>query len=224
MNSCGPKCFQAYMRSTPVDANGHHLCWCLTCTSYVCGVLQQRMSCSSTPTSACAANTYPLAPPLPPALLCAYCTCLYTVFCPLAPMATLCLCMPVMRESTIYMRALTCLCALSLPLCHPPGRSGGSILPLPAPAFAYAHPACPSACAPRHELQALLQEERLVGATLLIFANKQDIPSALSLQELEQVCAWFASCSRTACLLQSIPHIVYSTQGHQGQSHAVASM
>jgi hypothetical protein len=34
-----------------------------------------------------------------------------------------------------------------------------------------------------------LQEERLFGATLLIFANKQDLPSALSVDELEKVCA-----------------------------------
>ncbi|GFH10212.1 uncharacterized protein HaLaN_05485, partial [Haematococcus lacustris] len=39
----------------------------------------------------------------------------------------------------------------------------------------------------RAELAGLLQEERLFGATLLIFANKQDIPSALGPQELEQV-------------------------------------
>lgn len=39
----------------------------------------------------------------------------------------------------------------------------------------------------RRELHALLQEERLFGATLLILANKQDIPSALSLAEIEQV-------------------------------------
>ncbi|KAF6262286.1 small Arf-related GTPase [Scenedesmus sp. NREL 46B-D3] len=38
----------------------------------------------------------------------------------------------------------------------------------------------------RKELHALLQEERLFGATLLILANKQDIPAALSLQEIEQ--------------------------------------
>ncbi|KAJ9525266.1 hypothetical protein QJQ45_020791 [Haematococcus lacustris] len=38
----------------------------------------------------------------------------------------------------------------------------------------------------RAELAGLLQEERLFGATLLIFANKQDIPSALGPQELEQ--------------------------------------
>jgi ADP-ribosylation factor-like protein 2 len=42
-------------------------------------------------------------------------------------------------------------------------------------------------CACRKELHALLQEERLFGATLLILANKQDIPAALSLQEIEQV-------------------------------------
>eukprot|EP00878_Enallax_costatus_P028441 GHUV01030722.1.p1 GENE.GHUV01030722.1~~GHUV01030722.1.p1 ORF type:complete len:177 (+),score=32.71 GHUV01030722.1:430-960(+) len=37
------------------------------------------------------------------------------------------------------------------------------------------------------ELHNLLHEERLFGATLLILANKQDIPAALSLQEIEQV-------------------------------------
>jgi signal recognition particle receptor subunit beta len=31
------------------------------------------------------------------------------------------------------------------------------------------------------------QEERLFGATLLILANKQDIASALSIQELKEV-------------------------------------
>lgn len=39
----------------------------------------------------------------------------------------------------------------------------------------------------RQELQNLLKEERLYGATLLVFANKQDIPSALAVQELEKV-------------------------------------
>lgn len=39
----------------------------------------------------------------------------------------------------------------------------------------------------KKELHGLLQEERLFGATLLILANKQDIPAALSLQEIEQV-------------------------------------
>jgi GTPase SAR1 family protein len=39
----------------------------------------------------------------------------------------------------------------------------------------------------RAELAGLLQEERLFGATLLILANKQDIPSALSLPQIEEV-------------------------------------
>ena len=37
------------------------------------------------------------------------------------------------------------------------------------------------------ELRGLLQEERLMGATLLILANKQDIPSALTLKQIEEV-------------------------------------
>ncbi|XP_062502212.1 ADP-ribosylation factor-like protein 2 isoform X2 [Corticium candelabrum] len=36
------------------------------------------------------------------------------------------------------------------------------------------------------ELHQLLQEERLAGATLLVFANKQDLPGALSGGELRQ--------------------------------------
>ncbi|KAJ3295425.1 ADP-ribosylation factor-like protein 2 [Borealophlyctis nickersoniae] len=36
----------------------------------------------------------------------------------------------------------------------------------------------------RKELAALLKEERLAGASLLIFANKQDLPSALSHDEI----------------------------------------
>lgn len=39
----------------------------------------------------------------------------------------------------------------------------------------------------KRELHSLLQEERLFGATLLVLANKQDIPSALSLKEIEKV-------------------------------------
>ena len=39
----------------------------------------------------------------------------------------------------------------------------------------------------KKELQGLLQEERLLGATLLVFANKQDLPGALSLQEIREV-------------------------------------
>jgi ADP-ribosylation factor-like protein 2 len=39
----------------------------------------------------------------------------------------------------------------------------------------------------RKELVGLLQEERLLGATLLVFANKQDLAGALSLQEIREV-------------------------------------
>lgn len=37
------------------------------------------------------------------------------------------------------------------------------------------------------ELELLLQEERLGGATLLVLANKQDLPGALSSQEIKDV-------------------------------------
>jgi len=36
------------------------------------------------------------------------------------------------------------------------------------------------------ELKQLLQEEKLAGASLLIFANKQDVPGALSIKELTE--------------------------------------
>lgn len=36
------------------------------------------------------------------------------------------------------------------------------------------------------ELQSLLLEERLAGATLLVFANKQDLPGALTAEEIKQ--------------------------------------
>jgi len=37
------------------------------------------------------------------------------------------------------------------------------------------------------ELGALLQEERLLGATLLVFANKQDLPGVLTSEEIGQL-------------------------------------
>jgi len=37
------------------------------------------------------------------------------------------------------------------------------------------------------ELHQLLVEERLAGATLLVFANKQDLPGALSSEEIKEV-------------------------------------
>lgn len=39
----------------------------------------------------------------------------------------------------------------------------------------------------KSELEVLLQEERLGGATLLVLANKQDLPGALSSQEIKDV-------------------------------------
>lgn len=39
----------------------------------------------------------------------------------------------------------------------------------------------------RDELGILLKEERLAGATLLVLANKQDLPGALSAQEIKDV-------------------------------------
>ena len=38
----------------------------------------------------------------------------------------------------------------------------------------------------RKELHALLKEERLAGASLLVFANKQDLPGALSIYEISE--------------------------------------
>lgn len=40
----------------------------------------------------------------------------------------------------------------------------------------------------RAELNKLLQEERLAGATLLVLANKQDVPGALPSKEIKDVC------------------------------------
>ncbi|XP_014672161.1 PREDICTED: ADP-ribosylation factor-like protein 2 [Priapulus caudatus] len=39
----------------------------------------------------------------------------------------------------------------------------------------------------KRELHSLLQEERLSGATLLVFANKQDLPGALSADDIRQI-------------------------------------
>ena len=39
----------------------------------------------------------------------------------------------------------------------------------------------------RNSLHELLKEERLLGATLLIFANKQDVPGALTAEQIESV-------------------------------------
>lgn len=39
----------------------------------------------------------------------------------------------------------------------------------------------------RQELEILLQEERLAGATLLVLANKQDLPGSLTSNEIKDV-------------------------------------
>lgn len=39
----------------------------------------------------------------------------------------------------------------------------------------------------KNELHVLLQEERLAGATLLVFCNKQDLPGALSAEEIRDI-------------------------------------
>ena len=39
----------------------------------------------------------------------------------------------------------------------------------------------------KEELQRLLKEEKLAGATLLILANKQDLPGALTAAEIKKV-------------------------------------
>lgn len=41
------------------------------------------------------------------------------------------------------------------------------------------------------ELEILLQEERLAGATLLVLANKQDVPGALTSKEIKDVSSWY---------------------------------
>lgn len=46
----------------------------------------------------------------------------------------------------------------------------------------------------RDELKVLLEEERLAGATLLVLANKQDLPGALSAQDIKDVSSGFLVC------------------------------
>uniref|UniRef100_A0A914RP03 ADP-ribosylation factor-like protein 2 n=1 Tax=Parascaris equorum TaxID=6256 RepID=A0A914RP03_PAREQ len=39
----------------------------------------------------------------------------------------------------------------------------------------------------KRELKTLLTEERLIGASLLVLANKQDLPSSVKAEQIEQV-------------------------------------
>lgn len=57
-----------------------------------------------------------------------------------------------------------------------------------APCWAWAVPRCGRPAAPQ-ELGKLLLEERLAGATLLIMANKQDVPGALGADAIREVCS-----------------------------------
>ena len=45
----------------------------------------------------------------------------------------------------------------------------------------------------KKELEILLQEERLAGATLLVLANKQDLPGALTATEIKEVGYYLAA-------------------------------
>jgi len=45
------------------------------------------------------------------------------------------------------------------------------------------------------ELHQLLKEEKLAGATLLILANKQDLPGSLSAAEIKKVEHDYSACS-----------------------------
>jgi hypothetical protein len=51
----------------------------------------------------------------------------------------------------------------------------------------HVHSRTPALHSSQQELHNLLKEEKLAGATLLIFANKQDLPDALSAEEIEKV-------------------------------------
>ena len=53
----------------------------------------------------------------------------------------------------------------------------------------------------RNELHNLLKEERLTGATLLIFANKQDLAGSMAAPQLQKVLPHQDYVSCTACLL-----------------------
>merc|ERR1712139_531180 len=62
----------------------------------------------------------------------------------------------------------------------------------------------------RQELEQLLKEERLAGATLLIFANKQDLAGALSAPEIRDFLGLEAITCRHWCIL---PCSAYTGQG-----------
>lgn len=63
------------------------------------------------------------------------------------------------------------------------------------------------------ELRVLLEEERLAGATLLILANKQDVPGALSAMEIKTVRTdqTFIGWVFVFSFLLIADHLIYST-------------
>eukprot|EP01122_Echinamoeba_exundans_P000585 TRINITY_DN10511_c0_g1_i1.p1 TRINITY_DN10511_c0_g1~~TRINITY_DN10511_c0_g1_i1.p1 ORF type:complete len:186 (-),score=35.29 TRINITY_DN10511_c0_g1_i1:254-811(-) len=54
------------------------------------------------------------------------------------------------------------------------------------------------------ELDKLLQEEKLAGATLCIFANKQDLPGACTKEEISQILGFERISQSRHCLIVSV--------------------
>ncbi|XP_033062898.1 ADP-ribosylation factor-like protein 2 isoform X3 [Trachypithecus francoisi] len=65
----------------------------------------------------------------------------------------------------------------------------------------------------QRELQSLLVEERLAGATLLIFANKQDLPGALSSNAIREASSsqHKQSAFSMLCSLHELTHFILTT-------------
>jgi ADP-ribosylation factor-like protein 2 len=53
----------------------------------------------------------------------------------------------------------------------------------------------------RHELAQVLQEDRLLSASLLILANKQDVDGAASIEEIKMALGWESLTARCSCLV-----------------------
>ena len=66
------------------------------------------------------------------------------------------------------------------------------------------------------ELARLLQEERLAGATLLIMANKQDVPGALGADAIREVGVGvgLGGCLRRRLLASGLPRRLVLRQTH----------
>lgn len=53
----------------------------------------------------------------------------------------------------------------------------------------------------KSELRVLIKEEQLEGATLLVFANKSDLPGALTVEEINEVCLYLYILIRFVCFI-----------------------